>query len=502
MTMTFRERFRQLLDEAPEDREAVEFDGAWTTWGTLQAVASSLDSALTARGLGVGSRVGVVLENRPEHVAVLLGVLATGRTVVTFSGLQPPARLAADIARAEVPAVVGRSEFWSGEDVRAAAGEALVMELSEDRVTTTQPIEPKSPGSNALAPGVEIEMLTSGTTGAPKRVLLLERQFATALATSVPEPLPDALFRSGTTIVAAPMVHIGGLWGALSPIYTGRRICLLARFELEPWLAAVERHRPRASGLVPAALRSILETDVPAARLASLQVITSGTTYCPTEIVDGMLEKYGIRVLPTYGATEFAGAIAMWSLRMHEKHWESKKGAAGRPIRGVELRVSRPGGEVLEAGQEGILEVRSAQSPLGPAEWQRTSDLAVIDADGFVWIRGRTDDAIIRGGFKIQPETVRAALEQHPAVREAAVAPWPDERLGAVPVAGVELEEGADVPTGQALRDHCRTLLLPYEVPVHVVVLDELPRTPSHKVSRDDLLDQIRAAISRGVPAA
>jgi long-chain acyl-CoA synthetase len=206
-------------------------------------------------------------------------------------------------------------------------------------------------------------------------------------------------------------------------------------------------------------------------------------------------------VLPTYGATEFAGAIAMWTLRLHEKYWETKKGATGRPVRGVQLRVTGPTGEVLEPGEQGILEVRSPQSPLGADEWQRTSDLAVLDGDGFLWIRGRADDAIIRGGFKVQPDTVRAALEQHPAVREAAVAPWPDERLGAVPVAGVELKDEAPATTGPDLRAHCRDLLLPYEVPAHVVVFPELPRTPSQKVSRVDLLEQIGAAIDAEVPA-
>lgn len=501
MSMSFRQRFQQLLEHAPPEREAVEFEGAWTTWRTLQAVARSLDAALTARGLGAEARVGLVLENRPEHVAVLLGVLATGRTVVTFSGLQPPARLAADVERAEVPVVVGRTGLLDGEGVRAAAGDALVLDLAADRVSASGPVEPIEPGPKDLAPGIAIEMLTSGTTGPPKRVLLRERQFATALATSVPEPPTDGLFRSGTTIVVTPMVHIGGFWGALSPIYAGRRICLLSRFELEPWVAAVERHRPRASGLVPAALRTVLQAEVAAEKLSSLQVVTSGTTYCPPELIDAMLERYGIRVLPTYGATEFAGAIAMWSLRLHEKYWETKKGAAGRPVRGVELRVTGPDGDVLATGEQGVLEVRSAQSPLGAHEWQRTSDLAMIDADGFLWIRGRADDAIIRGGFKVHPDTVRGALEKHPAVREAAVAPWPDERLGAVPIAAVELEDGVAAPTEGSLRDHCRTLLLPYEVPVHVVVLSELPRTPSHKVSRVDLLDQIRVVVEAEVPA-
>lgn len=499
--MSFRERFKQLLEQAPAEREAVEFDGSWTTWGTLQSVARTLDEALTARGLGAQSRVGLVLENRPEHVAVLLSVLATGRTIVTFSGLQPPARLAADIARSQVPVVVGRDVQLAGDGVTEAAGEALVLELCADRVLARGPIERMEPGADDLAPGVAIEMLTSGTTGPPKRVLLRERQFATALATSVPEPPTDGLFRSGTTIVITPMVHIGGFWGALAPIYAGRRICLLSRFELEPWVAAVERHQPRAAGLVPAALRAVLQAEVPAEKLSSLQVVTSGTTYCPPELVDAMLERYGIRVLPTYGATEFAGAIALWSLRLHEKYWDQKKGAAGRPVPGVELRVTSPEGDVLATGEQGILEVRSAQSPLGAQDWQRTSDLATIDEDGFLWIRGRADDAIVRGGFKVQPDTVRVALEQHPAVREAAVAPWPDERLGAVPVAGVELEPGAAVPTGSELRDHCRALLLPYEVPVHVVVVPELPRTPSQKVSRVDLLEQIKAALEAEVPA-
>ncbi|WP_242423828.1 class I adenylate-forming enzyme family protein, partial [Frankia sp. EI5c] len=302
------------------------------------------------------------------------------------------------------------------------------------------------------------------------------------------------LFRGGVTIVATPMVHIGGFWGAVSTLYTGRRIVLFPRFELDSWLDAVERHRPAAAGVVPAGLRAILAAEVPADRLASLRVILSGTTFCPPELVDAMLQRYGIRVLPTYGATEFAGAIALWTAQLHEKYWATKAGAAGRPVPGVELRVTGAGGAVLPVGEQGVLEVRSAQSPVGAQAWQSTSDLASIDADGFLWIHGRADDAIVRGGFKVQPETVREALERHPAVREAAVAPLPDERLGFVPVAAVEIEPGAEVD-GAELRRFCRDVLLPYEVPVHVIVLDELPRTPSYKVSRIELLELVEARL-------
>ena len=498
--MGIRERFRRLLAQAPADATAIEFERQWTTWGTIQAIARDLDGLLLTRGLGAGARVGLIMENRPEHVAVIAGLLATDRTVVSFSSLQPPARLAADIVRGDVGVLVGSPAQLAGEGVRAAAGDALVLELTAGAVAAAglgeKPAEKTEPRPEDFAPGVVVEMLTSGTTGPPKRVLLREGQIDTALATSTPDPPGDGLFRSGVTIVATPIVHIGGFWGVVASLYAGRRIVLFPKFQLDTWLDAVERHRPSAAGLVPAAIRTVLAARVPAEKLASLKVITSGTTFCPPELVDAMLERYGIRVLPTYGATEFAGAIALWTAPMHAKYWPAKAGSAGRPVPGVELRVTGPDGAVLPTGQQGVLEIRSAQSPAGAHAWQRTSDLASIDEDGFLWIHGRVDDAIIRGGFKVQPETVKSALERHPAVREAAVAPLPDDRLGFVPVAAVELEPGAEVD-GEELRRFCRDVLLPYEVPAHVVVLDALPRTPSQKVSRVELLELIEASLGR-----
>jgi acyl-coenzyme A synthetase/AMP-(fatty) acid ligase len=266
-------------------------------------------------------------------------------------------------------------------------------------------------------------------------------------------------------------------------------------------VSAVERHRLRAAGLVPAALRSVLDADVPAERLASLQVVTSGTTACPAELADAFFRRYGVRVLMTYGATEFAGAVAGWTMPLHEKWWDTKAGSAGRAFPGVELRVTGTDGAELPAGESGLLEIRSGQAAQGRDEWVRTSDLARIDADRFVWILGRADDAIVRGGFKIQPETVKRALELHPAVREAAVAGLPDERLGAVPVAAVEIEPGHVAPDVAELIALCRSELTPYEVPKHVLVVDALPRTPSTKVSRVELLDLVRATLAERTPA-
>jgi acyl-CoA synthetase (AMP-forming)/AMP-acid ligase II len=136
-------------------------------------------------------------------------------------------------------------------------------------------------------------------------------------------------------------------------------------------------------------------------------------------------------------------------------------------------------GGPLEPDQIGLLEVKPAQ--LGPAAgWMRTTDLARIDADGFLWIIGRADQAIIRGGFKVMPDDVRNALEGHPAVAGAAVVGRSDDRLGETPVAMVELRkpESADAA---GLTNYLRTRLARYEIPADIAIVAELPRTPSGK---------------------
>ncbi|MEV8544812.1 fatty acid--CoA ligase family protein [Streptomyces sp. NPDC051572] len=493
--MGIRDRLSRLLAEAPAAAEAIEYDRNWWTWGQVQRTSTGLREALDAMGLHIGARVGVVLENRPEHVAAVAAVIASGRCLVMLSPLQPASRLAADIARCEPPVVVSGAEVLAREGVLdAVTVYGAALELGTDG--TLRPAGGTAPTETATRPGVAVEMLTSGTTGPPKRVHLRIGQLDQALVSGGQTPKPSRLLSESASLVATPLVHISGLWRALACLATGRRMLLMPRFAVEPWVSAVERHRLRAASLVPAALRAVLDAHVPKERLATLQVVTSGTAPCPPELADAFFRTYGIPVLMTYGATEFAGAVAGWTLPLHDRWWQGKAGSAGRAFAGVELRVTGEDGTELPAGRTGRLEVRTEQSTHGGRTWVRTSDLARIDADRFVWIEGRADDAIIRGGFKVQPETVKRVLETHPAVREAAVAGLPDPRLGEVPVAAVESEPGRPAPDAAELTALCRTHLTPYEVPAHIVVLDALPRTPSSKVSRVELLDLVRSRLA------
>jgi long-chain acyl-CoA synthetase len=198
--------------------------------------------------------------------------------------------------------------------------------------------------------------------------------------------------------------------------------------------------------------------------------------------VRALLSASGIPILISYGATEFAGPVASMTLELHRRWGRAKLGTVGRAMPGAQLRIVDPEtGTALISGQEGLLEVISPR--IGP-DWIRTSDVAVIDDDGFLFHRGRADGAIMRGGFKILPESVERALKLHPSVSEAAVTGLDDPRLGQVPAAAIRLKPDAVRPDIRALELHLRAHVLATHVPVKWLFCDDLPRTPSMKVDR------------------
>ncbi|MFC8430070.1 class I adenylate-forming enzyme family protein [Streptomyces sp. NPDC057253] len=491
--MGLRTQLQALLAAAPSSDPAAGLGDEWWTWGQIRGIAESVDDLCDRLGLTEGARVGLLLQNRPEFVGLLIGVLMSGRCVTTFNPLQPPARLSADIVKNAPPVVIGLRNVVGVPEVRAAIeahGVAVVAE-PDGRLDSG----PAVPGTEeGYAPGTAVEMLTSGTTGPPKRVRLGYAQFDSAFAAQGSGGVPR--FTKSVGIVSAPMVHSGGLWHVISTVLSGRRLVLLERFRVADWVAAVERYRPKFVSLVPAALQLVVDADVPKESLSSLKAITSGTAACPPELIDTFVDKYGIRVLATYGATEFAGAIAAWTYADHEKWYDAKRGSVGRPFKGVRVRATAAEtGEPRPPGEVGRLQVRSAQTG---GRWTTTSDLGRIDEDGFLFITGRADAAILRGGFKVHPDKVEQVLQSHPAVRAAAVAGIADQRLGQVPVAVVELADGAAVTPAELLQA-CRVELTPYEIPVAVEIVDRLPRTPSMKISRAEVAAMFEEGPDRGV---
>jgi len=418
--MDLRERIRAVLALDP-DANAIEFEGRWHSWGALRALVEAQDARLDEAGLAEGAAIGLLLRNRPEMVAALVGVIGSGRCAVTINPHAGEAALRRDLEALRLPVLVATAEDWAGDIVPALAAStgAVGIQLTIDGEASIVTPNAKPAGEHHPAlPGVAIQMLTSGTTGAPKRIELTERALSHSLLGAKHYEKEDAekpRLRSGVAIINAPLVHVSGAFRVLLSMTDGRSIALLERFRVDDWLDLVKRHQPKSVSLVPAALRMVLEAQLDPADLACIKAVISGTAPLPPEDIDAFEQRYAVPVLTTYGATEFAGGVAGWNLRDYHAHREQKRGSVGRAHPGCELRiVDRETGAVLAAGTEGLLEVRSSQ--LGSAAgWVRTTDLARLDEDGFLWITGRADSAIIRGGFKVHPDEVCRALEEHPA---------------------------------------------------------------------------------------
>ncbi|MCK9543343.1 MAG: acyl--CoA ligase [Novosphingobium sp.] len=471
--------------------DAVEFEGRWLTWGQLNDQVAAIRDRLADLGLGAENRVGIMIRNRPDSIAAILAALTLDACIVSINPLLPEERLNADLDKLKLPVVIGEADDFARPGVvplLTAAGTAGVVLTPFLSGAALHPGLPAITGTDIVrdSPGTFVEMLTSGTTGTPKRIPLKRKNLiasiTSALSMEKGRSADDPpMLRSGVELLGNPITHIGGLYFVVTTMASGRKMALQERFSVAGWHDAVKRHRPKVVGAVPAALRMILEADLPREDLSSLACIRSGTAPLDASVVDAFLERYDIPVLQSYGATEFAGAVAMWRLGDFREQWTRKRGSTGRMFPGTEGRiVDAETGAELPHGEEGVLELRARQIGDGQS-WVRTTDRAVLDGDGYLFIRGRADNAIIRGGFKVHPDDVVKMVEAHPSVREAVVVGLPDERLGAVPVAAVMLKQGEPEPDEDELKAFVRERGLPYQVPVRFKIVDDVPRTPALK---------------------
>jgi acyl-coenzyme A synthetase/AMP-(fatty) acid ligase len=337
-------------------------------------------------------------------------------------------------------------------------------------------------------PDVVVERLSSGTTGPPKRSMQTRESMMNALALGERKEAgadqgPLTLKRS-PSIVYRALAHAGA-FAVLLAFYSARPISLHEKFTAQSAIDAIRRHRPKVASFVPTMIKMLWDAQPPPEDLSSLIAIRTGTAPLDPDLQDRFEAKYGIPILVDYGATEFGG-VAAWTMADHKQFAKQKRGSVGRVVKGAKMRVvdQETGREITDGGM-GILEVMVEKRA---TDWVATTDLAVIDEDGFLYIRGRSDDAIVRGGFKVLPEEVANVLRQHPAVLDAAVVGVPDERLGQAPVAVIELRPGHARPDEAELKAFARARLTPYQVPVGFKFTEKLPRSVSMKIIRPEVL--------------
>ena len=472
----------------PGGTEVVEFEGAWFDWDDLRKVRDQVEMLLAESGIAKDAPVTFIPRNRPWAVAVLFALLAQGRTIRMAYAFQSPTGIVRDIRRLASPLVIAAGEEFCEPVVEALREDGYaaisVDDLTACAVDGAKYVRGDAEFSEAGEPKVEI--LTSGTTGPPKQFPVDYAMIDKLLAggTSGNQAVSDA-WSLPPALLYMPFGNISGIYSTIPAFIRGHRVVLLDRFSIDGWRDYIRRHSPRVAGLPPAGVQMVLDAGVPKEELSCLRGIGTGAAPLDPSVQRAFEEHYDIPILISYGATEFGGPVTATSLKDIEEFGNAKRGSVGRAIGGAMLRVIDPESEaVLPAGQEGLLEVISPR--IGP-DWIRTSDLAMIDEDGFLYHRGRADGAIVRGGFKILPETIERALLLHPDISAAGVIGVKDRRLGEVPGAVIEIKPGHERPSPEDIETHLRENVMATHIPVHWRFVEELPKTLSFKIHRPAL---------------
>jgi acyl-coenzyme A synthetase/AMP-(fatty) acid ligase len=468
----------------------VEFEGRWFDWADLRKVRDQVECLIEASGLPDDAPVTFIPRNRPWAVAVLFALLAKGRTIRMIYAFQSPTGIVRDIRRLASPLVIAAGQEFSEPVIHALKEDgyaAIAVDgMDAKAVGEAEKVRPDAQFEPAERPRVEI--LTSGTTGPPKHFPVEYAMIDKLMAggTSGNQAVSDAASMP-PVLLYMPFGNISGIYSTIPAFVRGHRVVLLDRFSVDGWRDYVRRHSPKSAGLPPAGVQMVLDADVPKEEISCLMAIGTGAAPLDPSVQQAFEEKYGIPILISYGATEFGGPVTSTSLKDIEEFGNTKRGSVGRAFGGARLRVIDPETEEeLPPGEEGLLEVVSPR--IGP-EWIRTSDLAMIDEDGFLYHRGRNDGAIMRGGFKVLPETIERALLLHPDISAVGVVGVKDRRLGEVPGAVIQIKPGRDQPSPEQIEAYLREHVMATHIPVHWRFVDELPKTLSFKVHRPALQD-------------
>jgi long-chain acyl-CoA synthetase len=486
--------------ESDRARPALRFNGRWRDWGWMHDYAASVSAALRECGNSASTAIAFVPRNRPVSAAALLALIEQGRTIYMVYAFQTPEALAENLRRLKKPVlVIARGDFI-GPVVAAAksirAGVVLLDEEKANPFTAADVVVEADNPTMESDPGICV--LTSGTTGAPKHFRLSYKVIGEQVTSAglIFSKQADPGKAPMPTLTYFPFANISGLYHLLPVLMTGSPAILLEKFDIGAWLDYMKEYRPRVGSLPPPGVQMALEAGLTREDLKGTEFINTGAAAVDPTLHRAFEERFGITLLLSYGATEFGGPVAYFTTDLHRKWGQQKFGSVGPAWNGAALRVVNPQtGEVLPPNAEGILEVIAPR--IGP-DWIRTTDVAVLDEDGFLFHRGRADGAIMRGGFKLSPEVIENALMLHPQVAAASVVGIPDTRLGEVPVSAIQLRSGQIPPPLAELTAHLRRHVLPTHIPVAFRFVDRLPRTVSMKVD----LRGVRALFEEGALAA
>ena len=504
---------KRLLEIDP-DRPTLELDGSWTTAAELERLTSRLASGLAAMGLEEGDRVALLLPNGLEAVLCYLACFRMRLVIVPLDYQYHPLQVGYAIGHSGASILIASHERIPGLDEAGAlaAVPRVVVVGGGAAAGSRRPFESLLGAERVLpsdvahddAPAVMI--YTSGTTSRPKGVVLSRG----ALSTGVRKYLARVTLTADdvaliTTSVSRPLALRCQL---LPMLWVGGRVSLLGKFTVGHLLAALRRPPAKTFLTIsPTGLGQLMASgDVQGSDFSHLRLCLVGGDRVPPRLLESFERLTGVPITEQCGSTE-TGPYAM-----NPPFGRKKPGSVGPPVHGVHVAVVDEQGADVPTGTVGDIRVSGPGIMDGywnesamtrktlQKGWVHTGDLGRFDEDGYLWFVGRKKDVIVRGGNKVAPLEVEAALSEHPAVQEACVIGVPDAVFGELPHAYVILQPAA-AASAEELRAFVAGRLAEFMVPAEVHIIAELPSKGPGKIDRELLrMRAITAALIEQVP--
>lgn len=483
----------QMAADAEPDRIALVCGGRRWSYGALWQAAQGAAANITKSG----SKFVALLDESSEATPIaLFGAALAGVPYVPLNYRLADEDLAALLNRIAPACAIGdvqRVQRLNPQGNHDCVSRADFVAAAEASATTFEEKEND---------GIAAQIFTSGTTSAPKAALLKHANLLSYILGTVDF---GSASEDEASLVCVPPYHIAGIAALLSSIYSMRKILLLPAFDPDSWLTLASEEHATNAFVVPTMLsRIIARMDEGAkADLSTLQAIAYGGGPMPMVVIERAMQLFpNCGFTNAYGLTETSSTIALLGPDDHRAAFaatdpaiRARLGSVGRPLPTIELEIRDEEGRLLPAGERGEIYVRGEQvsgeyrerSALDSDGWFPTRDAGWLDSEGFLFLAGRADDVIVRGGENISPGEIEDVLLTHPAIADAAAVAVPSTEWGEAVGIAVAIKPGHTAPSEIELRGLVKDRLRSSRVPERIAVMDALPYNEMGKLLRREI---------------
>ena len=503
--MNIYESYLQRVRDHGEEPAIVDPAGADISFAETNTAAKRITAWLTNRGIEIDDRVAIYLPDCHEYIPSVLGVLRKGAVAVPVNTRLSPEELQYVLNDVRPRALIAPSmddtvDSLVKETETLTSGDCLSIRPNQWFKNEELPKSHTAPPpTTRLDSNPAFVMHTSGTTGKPKGVIQTHRNVAAQVAGGISK---FQLTSTDIGLATVPLFHVGGFHEiVLMTLFAGGAVAIQSSWDPVEWANLVETTGATWSGLIPTMIIDILDSKEALDRdTSSLRFCIYGGSATPESVLKDFEDRTEVgMMIDNYGQTENSGVSVTYSLDD-----ERRPGAMGTFVPVVEGRVvDLETGEELPPGQEGELLLRGdsitpgywerpkANEELFTDGWLHTEDVVQMDKDGYLYYVDRVDDMILSGGEKVSPSEVEDVLQEHPNVSAVAVLGTSHERFGKAVTAVIIPQD--DSLTTEDVKAFCdeRDDLAGYKKPRRVVFVEDFPQTGSHKVDKDQLVEQL-----------